>query len=143
MENIDHEASRKLAGNAAGILVDVCHGEASRAGWWKDLRDGTDHVTEIRAGTRFGAALVAEKLALVHSKVSEALEGHRKGLQDDKLPHRQMIEVELADAVIRIADLAGAMGIDLSGAIAEKLAFNAKRADHKPENRIAAGGKKY
>jgi NTP pyrophosphatase (non-canonical NTP hydrolase) len=71
------------------------------------------------------------------------MEGHRKGLPDDKLPHRSMIEVELADAVIRIADLAGALGLDLGGAIAEKMAFNAVRPDHKLENRLAEGGKAY
>lgn len=54
-----------------------------------------------------------------------------------------MREVELADAVIRIFDLAGAYGMDLGGAIAEKLAYNAHRADHKPEARAAAGGKAY
>ena len=88
-------------------------------------------------------AFVAQKLALCHSELSEGLEGDRKGLMDDKLPHRKMIEVELADAVIRAADLAGALGLDLGGAIAEKLAFNANRPDHKPENRAAAGGKAY
>lgn len=88
-------------------------------------------------------ALVAQKLCLIHSEISEAMEGHRKGLMDDKLPHRKMIEVELADAMIRIGDLAGALGLDLGGAIAEKMAFNAKRPDHQPEARKAAGGKSY
>jgi NTP pyrophosphatase (non-canonical NTP hydrolase) len=54
-----------------------------------------------------------------------------------------MREVELADAVIRIFDLAGAYRMDLAGAIAEKMAFNASRADHKIENRAAEGGKKF
>jgi NTP pyrophosphatase (non-canonical NTP hydrolase) len=54
-----------------------------------------------------------------------------------------MREVELADAVIRIFDLAGAYDMDLGGAIAEKMAFNAERADHKIENRNADGGKAY
>ena len=51
--------------------------------------------------------------------------------------------MELADAVIRIMDLAGAMGLDLAGAIVEKLAYNQTRADHKTENRNADGGKKF
>ena len=50
--------------------------------------------------------------------------------------------MELADAVIRIMDLAGAVGLDLGGAVAEKLDYNQKRADHKPENRAKDGGKK-
>ena len=131
---------------AGRLLQAVCYGAAAKAGWWgpKNQEGDRPDVLLIRdGGTRFGKALVAQKLCLIHSEVSEAMEGHRKGLQDDKLPHRPMIEVELADAVIRIADLAGAMGLDLGGAIAEKLAFNAQRPDHKPEARQAAGGKSY
>ena len=54
-----------------------------------------------------------------------------------------MAELELADAVIRIFDYAGGFGYDIEGAIFDKLAYNAKRADHKPENRIKEGGKKF
>jgi NTP pyrophosphatase (non-canonical NTP hydrolase) len=128
---------------AGNLLVSVCHTASSRAGWWQDIKTGTDYRAEVRAGSRFGKALVAEKLALVHSEVSEGLEGHRKNLHDDKLPHRSMLEVELADAVIRIADLAGALDLDLGGAISEKLAFNAVRPDHKIEARGAENGKAY
>ena len=106
-----------------------------KAGWWTDLSTGKikekGNVTEILA-----------KLALVHSEVSEALEGVRKGLMDDKLPHRSMVSVELADAVIRILDLCGHEGYDLAGAIQEKLAYNTIREDHKMENRLKDGGKK-
>lgn len=132
---------------SANFLVNVCHQASASAGWWgacsADGQTVPDDVKIINQGSRFGKALVAQKLCLVHSEVSESMEGHRKGLMDDKLPHRPMVEVELADAVIRICDLAGAMGMDLGGAIAEKLAYNAQRADHKPEARAAAGGKAY
>lgn len=133
----------KLAASCGMELQRICHNASRSAGWWTDLQTGADLSEEMRNRSRFGVALGAEKLALVHSEVSEALEGHRKDCPDDKLPHRKMIEVELADAVIRIADLAGALGLDLGGAIAEKLAFNANRPDHKPENRNADNGKKY
>ena len=113
------------------------------AGWWTDLDTLQSLAEECRIRTRFGKALVAEKLALIHSEVSEAMEGARKNLMDDKLPHRKMLEVELADAVIRILDLAGALQLDLAGAIQEKLAYNAVREDHKVENRKAEGGKSY
>lgn len=82
-----------------------------------------------------------ELLALVHSELSEALEGHRKGLQDDKLPDRPMMEVELADALIRILDLAHGLRLDIAGAVHDKVKFNRTRADHKPENRAKDGGK--
>lgn len=132
-----------MARAAGNWLQDLCHGASVDAGWWHVLNTDEDLREQIKAGTRLGKALVAEKLCLVHSEISEAMEGHRKGLPDDKLPHRLMVEVELADAVIRIADLAGALGLDLGGAIAEKMAFNADRPDHKPEARAAAGGKSY
>lgn len=129
--------------HCGNFLQNICHNASVSAGWWHTLIDDRDLREEIKAGTTFGKALVGQKLALIHSEVSEAMEGHRKGLPDDKLPNRPMVEVELADAVIRIADLAGALGLNLGEAIAEKLAFNAQRPDHKPEARAAAGGKAY
>ena len=84
-----------------------------------------------------------EMLMLIVSEVAEAMEGERKGLMDTYLPHRRMAEVELADVLIRIFDYAGAFGYDLDGAVAEKLVYNANRADHKPENRLKEGGKKW
>lgn len=113
------------------------------AGWWTDLSTNMDLTEEVRQGTRLGKALVAEKLCLVHSEISEAMEGHRKSLQDDKLPHRPMVEVEMADAVIRILDLCGAMKLDLAGAIFEKLSYNKTREDHQIKNRKEANGKSY
>ena len=80
---------------------------------------------------------------LVVSEVAEAMEGYRKNLMDDKLPHRSMVEVELADVIIRVFDLAGAMKLDLGGAIEEKLNFNKIRPDHKIENRLKDNGKKF
>ena len=115
-------------------LQELCHADSIKAGWWPQLEPGGPGLDPLD---------VPSKLALIHSEISEAMEGHRKGLTDDKLPHRAMFEVELADAVIRIMDLAGATGCDLAGAIEEKLAYNRTRPDHKPENRAAEGGKKY
>ena len=135
---------------AGNLLVEQCHEASKASGWWEHKAQGHTYnlIRIINAPMTpleklLSGALVAQKLCLSHSEVSEAMEGHRKGLMDDKLPHRPMIEVELADAVIRIADLAGALGLDLGGAIAEKMAFNAKRPDHKPENRAKEGGKAY
>lgn len=115
-------------------LRDICHGLAAEAGWWTCLQSGDS----LR-----GKRNVAELLMLIVSEVAEAMEGHRKGLMDDHLPHRKMLEVELADALIRIMDLAGALDLDIGGAIAEKLAYNAKRLDHRLEHRAAEGGKKF
>lgn len=80
---------------------------------------------------------------LIVSEVSEAMEGERKDLMDDKLPHRKMAEVELADALIRILDYAAGFGYDLEGAYQEKMAYNKVRKDHTHEARQAANGKKW
>lgn len=100
--------------------------------WWRDPRTGQ------RIQRNKG-----ELLMLIVSEIAEAMEGERKDLADDHLPHRRMAEVELADAMIRIFDYAGAHGYDLDGAVRDKLAYNAKRLDHKPEARLAAGGKAF
>jgi NTP pyrophosphatase (non-canonical NTP hydrolase) len=113
---------------AAAPLFALCHRLSKDAGWWPE------EITPETVGT---------KLCLIHSEISEAMEGHRKGLMDDKIPHRPMIEVELADAIIRIADLAEGLRLDLPGAIREKIIYNMTRPDHKPENRAKEGGKKY
>ena len=132
-------------------LVHEIHGNNLKAGWWHLIdSDGTNinlvdmiHNPQSILHERLATALVAEKLCLTHSEVSEGMEGHRKNLMDDKLPHRSMLEVELADAVIRILDLCGALDLDIEGAIYEKLDFNKSREDHKIENRLKENGKKY
>lgn len=105
-----------------------------KSGWWSDREMNLEHGKEK-------VTLVACKIALIHSEVSEALEGIRKNINDDHLPHRPMIEVELADTLIRIFDLAGYLDLDLDGAIKEKLEYNKQRLDHKQETRDAVGGK--
>lgn len=100
--------------------------------WWQDPATGLP----IKRNK-------GELLALIHSEISEALEGERKNLMDDKLPHRKMAEVELVDAIIRILDYAGGFGYDLQGAYDEKMAYNAKREDHKHESRVISGGKQF
>jgi hypothetical protein len=118
----------------------ACFQAALTRGWWTDLETGM-LLNSVRGQPP--KVNVPEKLMLIVSEIAEAMEGHRKGLTDDKLPARPMLEVELADAVIRIFDLGGGLSLDLGGAIAEKLAYNATREDHSLEHRKAEGGKKF
>lgn len=108
----------------------LCHKANEK--WWTSMVDGSR--LERNKG---------ELLMLMVSEIAEAMEGERKNLPDDKLPHRRMAEVELVDALIRIFDYAGAFGYDLEGAFREKMAFNAQREDHKHEARALANGKKW
>lgn len=100
--------------------------------WWQNPETG-EQISRNKG----------ELLALIHSEISEALEGERKDLMDDKLPHRKMAEVELVDAIIRILDYAGGFGYDLQGAYEEKMLYNATRKDHTHAARKESGGKKF
>lgn len=155
-----------------------------------------------------------QTLQLVSTEIAEATEGERKNLNDDHLPARKMGEVELADALIRVLDVAGRYsltynpdkagaavdpiceentigaqhmglncalvdlarlllvaqtspvmsseinalyqilvdsliyvaernGYDIFGALEEKLIYNAKRQDHKREERAKQHGKAF
>lgn len=132
--------------NAVNDLSESIYADNVERGWWDDVEkiNLLANLGKINKSLHANllANVVAAKMALMHSELSEALEGMRKDLMDDHLPDRQMIEVELADAIIRILDTAGYLGLDVGGAISEKLAYNANRADHKRENREKEGGKK-
>lgn len=135
LRTFDHPNTVSWAGN---FLANKAHAAARDSGWWLDTETGEDVRTWPK---KFLDLWISAKLMLIVTETAEAMEGHRKNLPDDKLPHRTMLEVELADAYIRIGDLAAGLGLDLGGAVEEKMAYNAQRADHKIENRLAAGGK--
>jgi hypothetical protein len=140
-------------------LVTRSHALAAEKGWHELWPDGK---------TKQHAVNVPEKLVLIHSEISEALEAFRefgvrlrcsncsgvgktqdaefktsdclacagKGFLESYLmtgsnPLNPLkpegFVVELADAVIRIADLCGALGLDLAAAIELKHAFNVSR----------------
>lgn len=83
------------------------HDDNVAAGWWTDLKTG-ESIRDTRN--------VGELLMLACSELGEAEDGYSRGLMDDKIPHRRMVEVELADAKIRILDMGGAYNLDLTGA---------------------------
>jgi NTP pyrophosphatase (non-canonical NTP hydrolase) len=142
-ENIEMTGNEKTIVVGVAVLQQACYGASKTAGWWKDPDTGEDLDVDLDKRTRSSLERVGLKISLIHSEVSEALEGKRKNKKDEHLPHRPSVEVELADAIIRICDLSGALGIDLAGAIVEKMRYNAVRPDHKLENRKLDGGKTF
>jgi NTP pyrophosphatase (non-canonical NTP hydrolase) len=68
-----------------------------------------------------------EKIALIHSELSEALEADRKDLASDHIEGFTGVEEELADVFIRMIDLAVQKDLRLGEAIFAKMRFNLTR----------------
>jgi len=94
-------------------LVDKSHANAREKGFWGD------------------PPTPLESMALVTSEISEAVEELRKvdpaWSWIPKPGKPEGVDIELADAVIRIADFCGFHGIDLEFAIQAKMAYNRER----------------
>lgn len=126
-----------------------------RAGWWDDLEAINVVAQDLELKNKLDAIfkkdfvafilmlLKCQKLTLIHSEVSEALEGVRKGLKDDHLPDVDMFAAELGDVIIRSMDLATAFKYPLSDITVKKIEYNKTRADHQKENRDGKNGKKF
>ncbi len=100
--------------------------------WWRDLYTGEPIERNI-----------GELLCLVHSEISEAMEGDRRSLEDDKLPGFAMLDVQLVDAMIRILAILGHRNAPTGEIMIKKLKYNLSRADHQDSNRLKEDGKKY
>jgi NTP pyrophosphatase (non-canonical NTP hydrolase) len=68
-----------------------------------------------------------EKIALIHSELSKALEADRKDLMSNHIPEFTGVEEELADVFIRMIDLAVQKDLRLGEAIFAKMRFNLTR----------------
>lgn len=85
-------------------------------------------ITQFMAAQGFWESdNTGEKIALMHSELSEALEADRKGLEAEHIPGFTGVEEELADVIIRILDFAGRHNLRLGEAISEKILYNLTR----------------
>jgi len=99
------------------VLSAALHQSAERRGFWED--GVTDDV-------------IIRKLMSAVSELGEAYEGLRKrGLNacDEHCPARTNFEVELADTMIWLLDLCGALRIDIGSVLADKATFNETRGN--------------
>lgn len=109
--------------NSFAVLAAHAHANARAKGFWS-------LIDELKTHPRFAEIEVIWKLsraALKHSELSEGVEGIRKNLPDDHLPHRSMEVCELADVLIRILDYAGAYNLPIAEVVLEKMAYNTTR----------------
>ena len=98
-------------------LIEKSNKPAREKGWWDDENRN-----------------IGELVALIHSEVSEALEAYRikgrDGISESWFSESGKPEgfvYELADVLIRVADLCGEFKLDLEGALESKLAYNETR----------------
>ena len=78
-------------------VADYIHGVNVTKGFWPE------NVADRNVG---------EALCLIHSEISEAFEAVVTGDQDDKIPEYSGFSAEIADTMIRVLDLGGALGAD-------------------------------
>lgn len=92
------------------------HDTANANGFWDEAKTNDLNL------------VISSKLCLVHSEISEGLEAVRHGQPaDDKLVQHPALGVEMADAIIRLMDLATFLNIDLPTIIEDKVRYNKSR----------------
>lgn len=87
------------------------------------------HDRSVRKGFYNPPPSVEQRLCLIHSEVSEALEAYREGMDVTTLENGKPVGLpsELADIIIRVCDFAEFLGIDLAHEIRMKSDYNETR----------------
>lgn len=94
------------------------------------------HAKDGAAGSELEGLQFQRRLMLIVGEVAEAHDAHHRGaginvvsreVRPDGRLKPEGVPIELADIVIRVADLCESYGIDLGAAIQEKLSYNEGR----------------
>ena len=104
------------------VLQQLVYSNAKEKGFWDE---------------DYGAHTDATKAMLVVTEISEYVEARREGdnQPSTKIPGYTLAEEEIADAIIRLMDLAGGRNLHIAGAILKKVEYN--------KTRPAMHGKKF
>ena len=94
-------------------MCEKAHKTAKEHGFW-------DGMTLVSGKMVISTNTMLAKLSLIHSEVSEAVEEVRSG-------NTVKISEELADILIRTADFAAALDLDLNQAVQDKMTKNEGR----------------
>lgn len=111
-KEINKDVRKKGSWNSMHLAINIAEEDGGTS--TKDIKD----------------AFIAQKLALVHTEVSEAVEALRKdGYESNEygLFEKDSFSDELADSIIRILDLCGELNIDIQKQINWKLEKNKQR----------------
>lgn len=114
-------------------LVTDSNEQAGKSGFWDAYRmnhtwcSEQDRCVECDDCGYICKIHINSKLMLITSEVSEAMEVLRKQTGGVNVVAIEPFGEELADIMIRTADLAGELGIDLESIIVKKMQKNAKR----------------
>ena len=132
-------------------VCEAVHKTSTEKGFWEDYDTVKKLLPEgstIRSAVQ--RAFISQKLMLTVSELSEAMEAQRTNHRADRLKFdhqmaeiedgdefavktvfentiKNSIEDELADALIRICDLAGKLGVDLDWHVQRKMEYNGAR----------------
>lgn len=112
-------------------LGNLFHDNAKAHGFWDDI-DEIEDILAAHGGEfvdRFRVAVRSEKIALMHSELSEGLEGIRKDMNmpDDHCPEFTTLEVEMADEIIRLLEWCKREKLRVAAAMLAKHIYNVSR----------------
>jgi NTP pyrophosphatase (non-canonical NTP hydrolase) len=121
IDNFQDKKQQKVENMNLNDMAKEAHNNSKKHGFW----DGDYDLAKMPID------VIGLKLALIHSEVSEALEDARKDRMKTAdwglVGKPSGFPSELADIIIRVGDLAGALGIDLDREVKHKMEFNATR----------------
>lgn len=111
-------------------LVERAHTNSAMKGFWNEFTSAENAGDESKL-----RALINEKLLLVVSEITEAMEELRSGHKPEEIytgdaGKPEGFGVEVADALIRLFDLVGGLEIPIGDIVLQKMGYNSESRGH-------------